>query len=249
MTYKNFRAEGLPEGMEINPETGVISGTPKKPGDYKVVVINEAELTVGDSSVTTVENSKSYDLHVTDTPLADGVVGKPYDQDVKPQGLPKGAVAENIKVDGLPAGLDFDPETGKITGSPTAVTPEGDNAPSQENPNVTVTYDIVIPAAEEGQEPTVVEAAHVDRVPLKVTKTEQAEELEPSYEDKLVTPEKPATSEPTFKDEDGNKVEVPGDAEFSIPKDFKAPEGYEVDIDPKTGVVTVTVKKLSLIHI
>ncbi|WP_311476100.1 YPDG domain-containing protein, partial [uncultured Corynebacterium sp.] len=243
VTYKNFRAEGLPEGMEINPETGVISGTPKKPGDYKVVVINEAELTVGDSSVTTVENSKSYDLHVTDTPLADGVVGKPYDQDVKPQGLPKGAVAENIKVDGLPAGLDFDPETGKITGSPTAVTPEGDNAPSQENPNVTVTYDIVIPAAEEGQEPTVVEAAHVDRVPLKVTKTEQAEELEPSYEDKLVTPEKPATSEPTFKDEDGNKVEVPGDAEFSIPKDFKAPEGYEVDIDPKTGVVTVTVKK------
>ena len=243
VTYKNFRAEGLPEGMEINPETGVISGTPKKPGDYKVVVINEAELTVGDSSVTTVENSKSYDLHVTDTPLADGVVGKPYDQDVKPQGLPKGAVAENIKVDGLPAGLDFDPETGKITGTPTAVTPEGDNAPSQENPNVTVTYDIVIPAAEEGQEPTVVEAAHVDRVPLKVTKTKQAEELEPSYEDKLVTPEKPATSEPTFKDEDGNKVEVPGDAEFSIPKDFKAPEGYEVDIDPKTGVVTVTVKK------
>ncbi|MDK6494340.1 YPDG domain-containing protein, partial [Corynebacterium coyleae] len=241
VTYKNFRAEGLPEGMKIDPETGVISGTPTKPGDYKVVVINEAELTVGDTSVTTVENSKSYDLQVTDTPLADGVVGKSYDQDVKPQGLPKGAVAENIKVDGLPAGLEF--KNGKITGTPTAVTPEGDNAPSQENPNVTVTYDIVIPAAEEGQEPTVVEAAHVDRVPLKVTKTKQAEELDPSYEGKLVTPEKPATSEPTFKDGDGNKVEVPGDAEFSIPEDFKAPEGYEVDIDPKTGVVTVTVKK------
>ena len=238
VTYKNFRAEGLPEGMKIDPETGVISGTPAKPGDYKVVVINEAELTVGDTSVTTVENSKSYDLHVTDTPLADGVVGKPYGQDVKPQGLPKGAVAENIKVDGLPAGLEF--KNGKITGTPTAVTPEGDNAPSQENPNVTVTYDIVIPAAEEGQEPTVVEAAHVDRVPLKVTKTKQAEELEPGYEGKLVVPGKETKSSPTFTDKDGKDVTAPEGSKFAIGEDFKAPEGYEVKIDQNTGEITVT---------
>ncbi|WP_141763020.1 YPDG domain-containing protein, partial [Corynebacterium sp. HMSC070H05] len=238
VTYKNFRAEGLPEGMEINPETGVIFGTPKKPGDYKVVVINEAELTVGDSSVTTVENSKSYDLHITDTPLADGVVGKPYDQDVKPQGLPKGAVAENIKVDGLPAGLEF--KNGKITGTPTAVTPEGDNAPSQENPNVTVTYDIVIPAAEEGQEPTVVEAAHVDRVPLKVTKTKQAEELDPSYEGKPVVPGEETKSSPSFTDKDGKDATAPEGSKFKITDGFTAPEGYVVEIDENTGEITVT---------
>ncbi|WP_297850683.1 YPDG domain-containing protein, partial [uncultured Corynebacterium sp.] len=240
VTYKNFRAEGLPEGMEIDPNTGVISGTPEKPGTYKVTVINEAELQAGDTTVTTVENSKSYDLFVTDTPLNDGVVGKPYDQEVKPEGLPEGAVAENIKVEGLPDGLEFDPETRKITGTPTTATPEGEGAPSQENPNVTVTYDIVTPAAEEGQEPEVIKAGHVDRVPLVVTKVDQSNEFEPKYEDKLVVPGEDTKSTPTFTDKDGKDAKAPEGSKFTTPG-FEAPEGYEVKIDENTGEITVTV--------
>ncbi|QQU84287.1 YPDG domain-containing protein [Corynebacterium riegelii] len=239
VTYKNFHAEGLPEGMSIDPATGVISGTPKKPGRYQVKVANQAELTVGDASVSTVENSKVYDLFVTDTMLHDATVNQPYDQAVLPEGLPEGAVVRNLKVEGLPAGLKFDATAGTITGTPTEVSKD---APSQEKPNVTVTYDIVIPAEEEGGEPTVVQAGHVDRVPLVVKAQDQAENFDPSYGSTNVTADTPAASEPTFKDKDGKDVDAPADTTFELPEDFKAPEGYKVEVDPETGVVTVTVE-------
>ena len=240
LTHKNFHAEGLPEGMSIDPETGVISGTPTKPGQYQVKVVNQAELTVGDATVSTVENSKVYDLFVTDTKLHNATVNQPYSQAVLPEGLPEGAVAQNLKVEGLPAGLKFDPASGTITGTPTEVSKD---VPSQEKPNVTVTYDIVIPAEEEGGEPTVVQAGHVDRVPLVVKAEDQAEQFEPSYGSETVTADTPAASEPTFKDKDGKDVDAPKGTKFEKPKDFTAPEGYKVEVDPETGVVTVTVER------
>ena len=240
VTYKNFHAEGLPEGMGIDPATGVISGTPKKPGRYQVKVANQAELTVGDASVSTVENSKVYDLFVTDTKLHSATVNQPYSQAVLPEGLPEGAVVRNLKVEGLPAGLKFDPASGTITGTPTEVSKD---VPSQEKPNVTVAYDIVVPAEDEDGEPTVVQAGHVDRVPLVVKAQDQADQFEPSYGSEKVTADTPATSKPTFKDKDGKDVDAPSGTTFAIPDDFTAPEGFKVEVDPETGVVTVTVEK------
>ncbi|WP_210400264.1 YPDG domain-containing protein, partial [Corynebacterium sp. HMSC036D02] len=69
---------------------------------------------------------------------------------------------------------------------------------------------------------------------------------EPKYEDTKVVPGKDAESIPSFvkEDEDGNpteeKVDAPEGSKFSIPEDFKAPEGYTVKVDESTGVVTVT---------
>ncbi|MGV0433048.1 YPDG domain-containing protein [Corynebacterium sp. 20_84] len=69
--------------------------------------------------------------------------------------------------------------------------------------------------------------------------------VEPEYEDKLVEPGTPAESKPVFKkqDKDGNvtdeTVDAPEGSEFSIPDSFKAPEGYTVEVDKTTGVVTV----------
>ena len=63
---------------------------------------------------------------------------------------------------------------------------------------------------------------------------------EPAYEDKRVVPGEETTSSPTFTDKDGKDVDVPEDSKFSIPEDFKAPEGYEVSIDENTGEITVT---------
>ncbi|WP_277099658.1 YPDG domain-containing protein [Corynebacterium riegelii] len=240
ITHQTFHAEGLPDGMSIDPATGVISGTPTKPGQYQVKVVNQAELTVGDASVSTVENSKVYDLFVTDTMLHDATVNQPYNQAVLPEGLPEAAVAQNLKVEGLPNGLKFDPASGTITGTPTEVSKD---APSQEKPNVTVTYDIVIPAEEEGGEPTVVQAGHVDRVPLVVKAQDQADQFEPSYGSEKVTADTPATSKPTFKDKDGKDVHAPSGTTFEKPKDFTAPEGFKVEVHPETGVVTVTVEK------
>lgn len=76
--------------------------------------------------------------------------------------------------------------------------------------------------------------------------TKDADEFAPSYEDKLVVPGKETKSSPTFNkvDEEGNPteetVEAPEGSKFTIPEDFKAPEGYEVKIDENTGEITVT---------
>ncbi|WP_210399722.1 YPDG domain-containing protein, partial [Corynebacterium sp. HMSC072D12] len=78
--------------------------------------------------------------------------------------------------------------------------------------------------------------------------TKDSDEYTPEYEDKLVVPGKETKSTPTFtktgEDEEGNpteeKVGTPEGSKFSIPKDFKAPEGYEVKIDENTGEITVT---------
>ncbi|MCT1808275.1 YPDG domain-containing protein, partial [Dermabacter hominis] len=70
--------------------------------------------------------------------------------------------------------------------------------------------------------------------------TKDSDEYTPAYEDKLVVPGEETKSSPTFTDKDGKDVEVPKGSKFSIPEDFKAPEGYEVKIDENTGEITVT---------
>ncbi|WP_210400223.1 YPDG domain-containing protein, partial [Corynebacterium sp. HMSC074A01] len=70
-----------------------------------------------------------------------------------------------------------------------------------------------------------------------------ADEFEPGYEDKLVVPGTPTESEPTFTDKDGKDTKAPEGSKFAISDDFEAPEGYTVDIDENTGVITVTAPK------
>ena len=63
---------------------------------------------------------------------------------------------------------------------------------------------------------------------------------EPAYEGKLVVPGEETKSNPTFTDKDGKDAKAPEGSKFSIPEDFKAPEGYVVEIDENTGEITVT---------
>ncbi|HFI0796536.1 TPA: YPDG domain-containing protein, partial [Streptococcus suis] len=62
----------------------------------------------------------------------------------------------------------------------------------------------------------------------------------PAYAEKTVVPGTPATSTPTFTDANGQPITTPAGARYEIPADFQAPAGYTAEIDPNTGVVTVT---------
>ncbi|WP_170236576.1 YPDG domain-containing protein, partial [Streptococcus hyovaginalis] len=64
--------------------------------------------------------------------------------------------------------------------------------------------------------------------------------FDPSYDNTLVTPGTPATSTPVIKDKDGNPTTAPEGTKFEIPSDYTPPAGYIVEIDPKTGTVTIT---------
>ncbi|MED5843188.1 YPDG domain-containing protein, partial [Streptococcus anginosus] len=71
---------------------------------------------------------------------------------------------------------------------------------------------------------------------------DETDKYTPEYADTLVTPGKPATVTPTFKGKDNAETKAPEGATYSIPSDFKAPEGYTVTIDPNTGAITTEAK-------
>ena len=80
----------------------------------------------------------------------------------------------------------------------------------------------------------------IPATPIEPGNPTDAATVEPSYEDKVVVPGKETTSSPTFTDKDGKDVKAPEGSTFAIPDDFTVPEGYTVDIDENTGVITVT---------
>ena len=145
------------------------------------------------------------------------------------------------------------PEGTKFAPGNQVVGPDGPLTDDEDNPVfpdwITVNEDGTIEV-----NPTVETTVGDYKVPVVVTYPDGTREtiyagvtvtprlIEPGYEDKKVVPGTPVTSEPTFKDEDGKgkEVDAPEGTKFTLPEDFTAPDGYTVEVDENTGVVTVT---------
>ena len=111
----------LPPGLDLDPATGTVSGLPALPGSYTVTVT--ASNTIDGE---TQSSSVRFDIHV-DLPAAApvitsgaapvGMVGSAYAFTVQATGNP--APRFEVTDGALPPGLDLDPATGAITGTPT----------------------------------------------------------------------------------------------------------------------------------
>ena len=109
-----WTATGLPAGLTLNPNTGVLSGTPTQSGAFT------ANVTLRDSSSQTATAQFAFNIYstltITTTSLPSGVVNRAYSTTLTGTG---GAMPYNWTATGLPPGLTLNANSGVLSGTPT----------------------------------------------------------------------------------------------------------------------------------
>lgn len=112
-------ASHTPEGLSLDPETGMITGTPTESGLFRMRVYAGNE--VGNSIPFNFKLSVSDALTILTKSLPEGVVGLQYEEELQVDGYPdplwSWRASEGSQ---LPEGLELDEASGTITGVPIA---------------------------------------------------------------------------------------------------------------------------------
>lgn len=108
-----FGAVGLPSGLSTDPSTGLISGTPSQSGTFTVTLTASHPNGSGMVTLALKVNGTAAPV-ITNARPKEGHRGQPFSFSIQATNAPIsfGAV-------GLPAGLNIDPSTGIISGTPT----------------------------------------------------------------------------------------------------------------------------------
>jgi hypothetical protein len=112
-----FDASGLPQGLSVNKDTGLISGTHLQTGTFQIGLAAENSAGVGTGTLFLRVSSESEPktLPVITSDLSKrGLVGTSFSSTIAASGIPTSFTAAN-----LPAGLSLNPSTGTISGTPT----------------------------------------------------------------------------------------------------------------------------------
>ncbi len=106
----------LPDGLTLDGETGIISGTPTKTGSYTFMVRATVSEKNYDTKLLTIKVIEGSDVFlITTQSLKDATVNKNYSVVLKA----KGSGTLTWTAEGLPDGLSLDASKGKISGKPT----------------------------------------------------------------------------------------------------------------------------------
>jgi hypothetical protein len=118
----SISAGTLPPNLNLDPATGVISGTPTTPGTSSFTVRASDAAGQSDQQALSITINTTppppTPPNITTTALPAGTVGQPYNQAVQVTGG-TGALTWSIVAGALPANLNLNPTNGAITGTPT----------------------------------------------------------------------------------------------------------------------------------
>ncbi len=118
----SISAGALPQGLNINPINGVISGTPTAAGTSSFTVrVQDAGGLADTQALSIIINQPApppTPPNITTTTLPGGTFGQAYSQTVQATGG-TGSLTWSISAGALPAGLTLNQTTGVISGTPT----------------------------------------------------------------------------------------------------------------------------------
>lgn len=153
-----FDAKNLPDGLTIDPVTGIISGTVAKAGVFPVTIIaknvagkDQKVLQIAIAQVSTPS------VPATNLPTIYGGLsasareGDAFTFQCSASNLPSGNVGVTWSATGLPSGLDIDAATGEISGTPDVGT--------ESSSPYTVTLKVITPAGEDTETLTITVSA------------------------------------------------------------------------------------------
>lgn len=151
----SWEASGLPQGLSINHETGIISGVPVTVGRFEVTV-RAANVRGGFTSALLVLTVGLDPPVITSGSVAEGAVYQPFSYQITATGSPA-----SFSADTLPPGLNLDGGTGMISGFPGSAgefTSKLTATSSTGSGEQVITIRIHPPAAPQFPEPRTVEA-------------------------------------------------------------------------------------------
>jgi uncharacterized repeat protein (TIGR01451 family) len=127
-------APGLPNGLTINPTTGVISGAPttvQGANTYTITVSNANGSTNVGVSIT-VNDLPPYGLNYSQNPVT-YIVGSPITNNIPT--VTYGAISSYSVSPSLPSGLSLNGSTGEISGTPSSAAPHTTYTVTANGPN------------------------------------------------------------------------------------------------------------------
>jgi P2-related tail formation protein len=152
LTWQLFESS-LPAGLTLNPQTGVISGTPTVNGTFPITVRVSDAGTQQQTATYTCNIIVTASLAITaPCPATTAVQGAPYSFTVTAAGGQTPLTWQLID-SSLPAGLTLNPQTGVISGTPTVngtfpiTVRVSDSATNGQQQTATYTCNIIVTAA------------------------------------------------------------------------------------------------------
>ncbi len=113
-----FSATGLPAGLSINSQTGIISGTPSQDGSFTATVTVTDGSASASGTIQLTLSSDPYFPIITSAPSANVVPGSAFNYAVTAPGSTDLSDPTTYSISGsLPPGLVFNPATGTISGT------------------------------------------------------------------------------------------------------------------------------------